>query len=185
MGAVTQQSLAQGREYASLHANQHGGAAVSLASSAPVGYTGVLDGSLREIARVSPLDQSIGAIQGMSDQSGGGRRRGGIQRISMKQFVKSITHYPVKTGRRIMSQMTRGVGKKLKKSMKKAYSSLMKATRRMRKMRGGAGYQTGPVGDYGSPGMLLSPAQEAKAMMGMNPEWKLAADPASFAPKMY
>ena len=185
MGAVTQQSLAQGREYESIHANQRGGAAVSLASSAPVGYTGMLDDSLRAIARVSPIDQSISAIQGMSDQSGGGRRRGRIQKISMKDFVKSILYHPVKTSRRILTQVTRGANKKLRNSMKKTYAALLKTTRRIRKMRGGAGSAIGPMADYASPGMLLTPAQEAKALMGMNPEWKLAADPASFAPKMY
>ena len=37
--------------------------------------------------------------------------------------------------------------------------------------------------DYGAPGMLLSPDQEARALGGMNPEWKLASDPRAFAPK--
>jgi len=32
--------------------------------------------------------------------------------------------------------------------------------------------------------MLLSPADEARALGGMNPEWKLATDPTAFAPKM-
>ena len=36
-----------------------------------------------------------------------------------------------------------------------------------------------------SPGMLLSPGMEQKAMMGMHTaEWNLAKDPTSFAPKM-
>lgn len=143
-------SHAQGKEYASIHANQHGGAAVSLVSSAPVGFTGVLDDSLRATARIGPLDQAINQIQGMSDQSGGGRR--GKKRLSMKAMMKALT-------------------KKMKKSL------------RRRKMRGGAGAQVGPVADYSSPGMLLSPAQEARALMGMNPEWRLAANPAAFAPR--
>ena len=61
-------SLAQGRDYLSHHTAQHGG-------MAPVGYTGVLDDSLRATARVGVLDESMGAIQGMSDQSGGGKRK--------------------------------------------------------------------------------------------------------------
>ncbi len=155
------QSLAQGRDYGQIHRAQHGGAAVALASSAPVGYTGVLDDSLRAAARVTPIDSALGAIRGMSDQSGGARRR----RASRRRGMKVV-------------------------SLKKAMSSYIKYMKKMsrklrgRKMRGGAGSQVGPVADYGSPGMLLSPAQEAKALMGMNPEWKLAADPASFAPKM-
>jgi hypothetical protein len=37
--------------------------------------------------------------------------------------------------------------------------------------------------DYSAPGMLLSPSMEAKALMTMNPEWRLAENPAAFAPK--
>ena len=42
---------------------------------ADVGYTGVLDSSLRGAARMDPLDQSYNEIVGMKDQGGGGRRR--------------------------------------------------------------------------------------------------------------
>jgi hypothetical protein len=67
---------------------------------------------------------------------------------------------------------------------KRARQSLMKAMRRMRKfsrkMRGGAALHPA---DYGSPGMLLGAADQAKALMGMNPEWKLATDPGAFAPR--
>lgn len=154
MNSASALSHSQGKEYASIHANQHGGAAVSLVSSAPVGYTGVLDDALRATARIGPLDQALNQIQGMSDQSGGGRRRG-KKRMSLKALMKSVKA-------------------KVKKSLRKL---------RSRKMRGGAGAQVGPVADYGSPGMLLSPAQEARALMGMNPEWRLATNPAAFAPR--
>jgi hypothetical protein len=42
---------------------------------ADVGYTGVLDSSLRGAARMDPLDQAYNEIVGMKDQGGGGRRR--------------------------------------------------------------------------------------------------------------
>ena len=42
---------------------------------ADVGYTGVLDSSLRGAARMDPLDHSYNEIVGMKDQGGGGRRR--------------------------------------------------------------------------------------------------------------
>jgi hypothetical protein len=44
---------------------------------ADVGYTGVLDSSLRGAARMDPLDQAYNEIVGMKDQGGGGRRRRG------------------------------------------------------------------------------------------------------------
>ncbi len=152
------QSLAQGVEYAKIHANQHGGAAVSLAAAAPVGYTGMLDNSLRAIARIGPLDESVMQIQGMSDQSGGGRKRGGnYLKASGKMLQKSL----------------KGVRNYLKK--------VLKVVTRTRKMQMGGGALV--PADYGAPGMLLSPAMEAKALAGMNPEWKLATDPRSFAPQ--
>jgi hypothetical protein len=146
MSAPSRLSLAQGGDYESLHAGQHGGAAISLANSAPPGYTGMLDDSLRMTARIGVLDQSMSAIKGMSDQSGGRRRRRGK-----------------KTSRR---------GKK--GSRRSGRSS-------RRKQRGGA-FSMAHVGDVAAPGMLLSPQQEAQALRGMNPEWKLATDPNSFTP---
>ncbi len=156
MTPMSQQALAQGGNYLALHKGQHGGAAVSLAAAAPVGYTGMLDDSLRGVARVAPLDHSMGAIQGMRDQSGGARRRKG----------------------------RRGAVATARRMTKRARQSLMKALRRVRKfsrkMRGGAALHPA---DYGSPGMLLGAADQAKALMGMNPEWKLASDPGAFAPR--
>lgn len=72
MMGPSQLSYAQGKEFNGIHAKQHGGGPLQ---GAPVGTTGLLDSSLRADARVSPTDHSIGAIQGMRDQSGG-RRRG-------------------------------------------------------------------------------------------------------------
>lgn len=160
-GNPSAQSLAQGVEYGKIHAAQHGGAAVSLAAAAPVGYTGMLDESLRAIARVAPLDQAVGQIQGLSDQSGGARKR-----------------------RRGLTARVGKAGKAVTRKLKMMRTSLMKMMRRMTKgrmMRGGAALTPAA---YGTPGMLLPPAMEAKALAGMNPEWKLATDPAAFAPKM-
>ncbi len=147
------QNLAQGRDYLNIHRGQHGGGAVSLAG-APVGYTGMLDDALRASARIGPLDNSISAIQGMRDQSGGGRRRKG--------------------GKKSKAVATR--------KLNAARAKILKLLRRMsrRKMRGGAALAPA---DYGSPGMLLGSADAAKALAGMNPEWKLATNPAAFAPK--
>jgi hypothetical protein len=125
-----------------------------------VGYTGMLDDSLRGVARVSPLDQSIGAIQGMRDQSGGARRR--------KRGGAATARKAIAAARR---------------ATKRARQTLAKLFRRMRKatrQRGGAALSPA---DYGAPGALLSGADQVKAMMGQNPEWRLAADPAAFAPK--
>ena len=150
MQVPSNQSVAQGQDYLRIHAGQHGGGAVY--AGAPVGYTGVLDSSLREAARINPLDQSLSQVQGMSDQSGGARRRKG------------------KKGTR-----------KGKKSGRKGRKGSRKQRRGTRRMRGGMP-MVKPA-DYSSPGMLLSPSMESKALMTMNPEWKLAENPTAFAPK--
>lgn len=134
MQGPSQLSTAQGKEYNALHEGQHGGAPLE---GAPVGTTGVLDDSLRATARVTPLDQSVASIQGMSDQSGGARRR----------------------------------------------SKRSKRSKRGSRRQGGGMRHMNPS-DYSAPTHLLSSGAEAKALMQMNPEWKLAENPSSFAPKM-
>ena len=51
-----------------------------------------------------------------------------------------------------------------------------------RTMYGGAGNMN-PAG-FNAPTMLMPPNMESKALMAMNPEWKLAANPTSFAPNL-
>ena len=154
MNSMSKQSLAQGGDYQSIHSNQHGG-------MAPVGYTGMLDDSLRSYARVGVLDQSVAAASGMSDQGGGGRRKF-RSKTAMKKYKLA--------------------NKKMMKMMKMMRSLSIKS-RRMRQ-RGGSHGLLSQAQDYSAPGMLLSPSAEARALAGMNPEWKLATDPSSFAPKM-
>jgi hypothetical protein len=150
MNGPAAQSNAQGQEYLKNHVGQHGGGALY---GAPVGDTGVLDSSLRDIARVGTLDKSMAAIQGMSDQAGGGRRR------------KSKKGKGTRKGKK---------GKKGKGSRKSR-----KGSRKSRKQRGGAALHPA---EFGSPGSLLPPDLASKALSTMNPEWKLAENPASFAP---
>lgn len=50
-----------------------------------------------------------------------------------------------------------------------------------RNMRGGV-WSTSDAQSVSASGMLLSPSMEAKALGGMNAEWKLAENPNSFAP---
>ena len=162
MLSASKLSSAQGLDYERLHVGQHGGAAVSLANSAPPGYTGMLDDSLRATARVTVLDQSMSGIQGMSDQSGGSRKRS-KKGMSMRK-----------------KGMYMGGGRK--RGSRRGKKSRKSRSMRKRKMRGGSSYSLSDAQDVGAPGMLLSPNQEATALQGMNPEWKLAADPGAFKP---
>ncbi len=73
MVSASKMSGAQGLDFFSKHAAQHGGGAGLM--GAPVGDTGMLEASLRASARMGPLDASYQAVVGMKDQSGGKRRR--------------------------------------------------------------------------------------------------------------
>jgi len=88
MAGPTKLSGLQGGEYQNAHVNQHGGAAAPLMVDAPVGDQGLLPDDMRQIARVTPIDQSISAIRGMSDQSGGARRRSRRKRNSRGRYTK-------------------------------------------------------------------------------------------------
>ena len=74
---VTEQSLAQGKQFAELHANQHGGALAYQGGPFPgsVQDQTLLPAGLHASARVAPLDAAIHEIQGMKDQGGGRRRK--------------------------------------------------------------------------------------------------------------
>uniref|UniRef100_A0A6C0D761 Uncharacterized protein n=1 Tax=viral metagenome TaxID=1070528 RepID=A0A6C0D761_9ZZZZ len=158
MAISSRLSAAQGQEYASIHAGQHGGqnmvppdhhrmpngtimansAHKQSGGTADVGYTGMLDSSLRGAARMDPLDQSYNEIVGMRDQTGGRRRRG-------------------------------------RKSSHKGRKASRKSRKSRRNMRGGFA----PVD---APTMMLEGDQAKESVMAMNPEWKLAENPASFNP---
>ena len=146
MGPMMQQNLAQGQQFAAMHANQHGGAALD-AGPFPGAVTeqSMLPQNLHAAARIAPLDSALSAIANMKDpgQAGGGRKRKGRK------------------------------GRKSRKASRKG--------RKSRKMRGGAAYDSNPA-PFGGPSMLLDGPQMAKALSGMNAEWKLAENPDAFAP---
>lgn len=202
MSGPTKLSLAQGTDYARLHNGQHGGAAVSLVNAAPPGYTGVMDDpALVTASRTGPLNDAMAAATAAGQA--GGRRRGSMRKSRRGSMRKSSSRKSRRSSMRKSRMMYGGKrrgkkntlygkfrkmlglnnsrkGRKGRKGGKK--SSMLKKLRKMLGMKGGA-YSLSSAADYGAPGMLLSPADQAKALGGMNPEWKLATDPASFNPK--
>ena len=52
-----------------------------------------------------------------------------------------------------------------------------------KKQGGGSAFSLSHAQEFGAPGMLLSPGQEAQALESMNPEWKLATNPSAFTPR--
>jgi hypothetical protein len=74
----------------------------------------------------------------------------------------------------------RGRNRKGRKASRKGRKGSRKS-RNTRRYRGGA-YDLANAQSVSAPGMLLSPALEARALNGMNAEWKLAENPMAFAP---
>jgi hypothetical protein len=130
------------------------GGAFTPMSGAPVGDQGLLDSALRGVARIGPVDQAIASIQGMSDQSG---------------------------GRRGKKSSRRGKKKSSSRRNKKSSSRRGKKSSRRRQRGGSSHYRPA---DASAPSSLLPPSMESRAVGGMNPEWKLAENPTSFAPNL-
>jgi hypothetical protein len=186
MSGPSKMNLAQGDQYLQFHEGQHGGGGYQNNFGAPVTASTTTDVN-HTIARDAVQVEALRSIQGMSDQSGGGRRRKG-RRVtrhtrsnakSHAKILKMLRQLSKKMKRRARSQRGgQGCG-----AMPKQAGGAGCGT--MPKQAGGAGYQVGPPGDYGSSSMLLNPSQEAIALRGMNTvEWKLAESPSSFAPNM-
>lgn len=164
-------NLAQGGQYESFHANQHGGMAPLSAIT-----DSLLPKDLASSARTLPLDKYINDVAPLRDpgqggQMGGRRRR---TRNSRGRFTKRSA------GRKSTTRHSRKGRKSTKRKGRKR-----NASGRFLKMRGGAaqpGLDLAASAD--APGMLLDARTEASAMRGMNPEWSLAPNPNSFAPRV-
>ena len=150
-------SLGQGADYFKYHEGQHGGASLSYGAFPAAVLDPGLPAPLRGPAHLDGIDKAIADVRPLKDQ-GGGRRK---HRKHGKTHKGSKKHH-------------KG-SKKHHKGSKKHH----KKGRKTHKRRGGSlGYAPFP-----SSGMLLSsPKQYAQA--GLNPEWKLAENPNSFAPNL-
>lgn len=158
---MSAQSLAQGKQFLAIHANQHGGASVGYEGGpfpGSVQEQSLLPSELHASARVAPLDAAIREIQGMKDQAGGRRNRK-TRKASRKTSRKANR----KTNRKANRKTNR------------------KTNRKNRKQNGGS-YKLDSASPYDAPSMLLPSGLESKALGGMNAEWALAKNPASFAP---
>ena len=147
-------SVGQGNQFAELTKNMHGGMGVYPGAVTDSG----LPQNLHASARLVGLDQKYAEIANMRDQAGGRRRR---------RARKATKSRKTRKGRKASRK-----GRKSNNSRKSR-----KGRKSRRSMRGGAlGYAS-----TDAPGMLLDASQTARA--GLNPEWKLAEDVNSFAPK--
>lgn len=82
-----------------------------------------------------------------------------------------------------MRDQAGGKRKKGRKGSRKSRKGSRKSRKGSRKMRGGAMPALNPM-ETSAPGTLLPPALQRVALGTMSPEWKLAENPNSFAPKL-
>jgi hypothetical protein len=168
----SQMNLAQGEQYGAFHAKQHGGMAAYPMSV----VDSLLPSDMAASARVTPLNTYINDVKGLRDpgqeaQMGGRRRR---TRNSRGRFTKK------RAGKKARKGTKRSGRKGTKRNGRKR-----NASGRFLKMRGGAVQPAlSDAASANAPGMLLDAGAEARAVRGMNPEWSLAPNPNSFAPRV-
>jgi hypothetical protein len=163
---------AQGKQFLAYHKDQHGGAMAYGPYPGAVDAPTVLPADLTAAARLLPLNDAFAEIRGMTDQDGGRRRRGrkGSRKSRKSQKKQRGGDFVRWGGARRMSR---------KRSTKRRSSK--KSRKGSKKQRGGSYAEMRfpmPVGDESK--MLIPASLQAQA--GLNPEWKLAENPLSFAP---
>ena len=151
------QALAQGADFLSYHKGQHGGATPLALTPLDAIDNSALAGQLRGPAMLGGIDKAFADIAGFKDQQGGKRRRRRSKRSK-------------KGGKR--SKRSKKGGKRSKKGGKRSKRSKRsgKKCRRTRRSHGGA-LNFSP---FPSQGMLLSPAQTARA--GLSEGWADAVE---------
>jgi len=187
-------SLAQGQQFASYHANQHGG-------SGP--YPGavsetVVPRDLVASAHLSPLYKAFDDIKQygpQSDLTGGGRSASGFRGgAGFVPWGGRRSNSTVKGGRRSASGFAdlKGGSASGFKGGRRSASGFKGGRRSASGFRGGSrrsasGFRGGSREDLSMPmnvadsSKMLIPAQ-LQAQAGLNPEWKLAENPTSFDP---
>jgi hypothetical protein len=153
-------NLNQGREFNSLHVNQHGGAVAQLAG-APVGYTGVLESGLRDSARLSEYDGFFKDASGMSDASNMHPAQKGGKRSTRRNKSKKSK----KSKSRAQKQKQK---QKQKKSLRQKQKSKKSKKSKSKKQRGGSRPELA-YGPVGGPSMLLSASVKTGAGDFSNP----------------
>ena len=161
-GSAMAQSLAQGRQFAEIHKNQHGGALMGAPLSEIDGS--MLPQDLRSFARVGGLDDSIAAarLQQDPDQVSvqqGGRRRNGRKASRKSRKASRKSRKASRKNKKNSRKASRKNKKNSRKASRKNKKNSRKNSRRNRKQRGGS-LSGAP---YNQPTMLLSASAAAKA----------------------
>ena len=166
-------SLHQGQQFADFHKNQHGGVLLGGPYPGIVTEEALIPANMAAAARTAPLNAALNEIKGMSDQAGGKRKGRKNRKNTMRKRRNNMS---MRKRRNNMSMRKR----RNNMSMRKRRNNMsMRKRRNNINMMGGAVLSPSLVT---APGLLLPSGLEAKAVSGMNAEWKLAENPRSFAP---
>ena len=160
-------SLAQGQQFASYHANQHGGSGPYAFGPYPGAVTesSALPQELVASAHLTPLYKSFDDIKQygpQSDLTGGGRRSQAFRNMN------GGAGFVPWGGRRSNSTMKGGRSNSGFKGGRRSY-------------RGGSRQDLSMPMDVAESSKMLIPPQ-LQEQAGLNPEWKLAENPNSFDP---
>jgi len=167
MKAPMNMSLAQGQQFADYHKNQHGGVLLGGPYPGIVTEESLIPANMALSARTAPLNAALNEIRNMNDQAGGKRkRRGNTMRKNRKNTRKNRKN-------------TRKNRKNYRKRRNNNMSMRKRRNSRRNNMMGGAVLSPALAS---APGLLLPAGLEAKAVSGMNSEWKLAENARAFAP---
>jgi hypothetical protein len=158
-------NLAQGKQFADYHMGQHGGEYGSYPGA--VSEASLLPSDLIASAKLLPLNAAFAEIRGMTDQAGGKRRKA-------KKSRKTKKSRKAKKSRKT---------KKSRKASRKQRGGLYRFGGGARRYKGGSYAEMRYPMPVGEEGKMLIPAN-LQAQAGLNPEWKLAENPMSFAPNM-
>lgn len=182
----SQMNLAQGEQYGAFHAKQHGGMAAYPMSV----VDSLLPSDMAASARVTPLNTYINDVKGLRDpgqeaQMGGRRRMTRRNLRATRRIIRRngrMIRRMVRRDRRVIRRATR---RNARNSRRASRSAKRNSKGRFLKMRGGAVQPAlSDAASANAPGMLLDAGAEARAVRGMNPEWSLAPNPNSFAPRV-
>jgi hypothetical protein len=176
-------NLAQGEQFLKFHEKQHGGALnTSGAYPGVVEQASVLPSSLVASAKLTGLNESFDYIKQFGPSSDNPNLRGGRRR--RRGSRKSRKSRKGRKQRGGVLVRWGGGGRKSRKGRKGSRKG-RKSSRRSRRMRGGSYAEMRfPMAVADESKMLLPSGLASQAAGAMNPEWRLAENPMSFAPKM-
>jgi hypothetical protein len=162
-------NLAQGKQFAEFHKEQHGGAAYGPYPGA-VEQASVLPADLVASAKLLPLNASFDYIRQFGPSSDNPNLAGGKRRRRGSRKARKASRKSRKASRKVHRKQRGGLYR-------------WGGGRRRRSMKGGSYAEMRfpmPVADESK--MLIPSALQQQA--GLNPEWRLAENPMAFAPKM-